>query len=292
MFHGAITALITPFHDGQLDEDALRKIVRWQIDQGIDGLVPVGTTGESPTLSEHEHKRVIEITVEETNKAVPVLAGAGSNNPVEAVNYSEFAYQAGADATLHVAGYYNRPNQAGLYEHFKYVHDNSKLPIVLYNIPPRAVVGLEVNTLARLAELPRIIGVKDATGDLTRPIRERALVNKPFSFLSGDDVTTVAYNVGGGNGCISVSSNVAPKQVVTLQRLCREGKFTEAAQLQDKLFNLHCALFLEPNPAGPKYAMSLLGFCSEECRLPIVPLQDSSKATIRQAMIELELITQ
>lgn len=290
MFHGAITALITPFRDGQLDEDALRNIVRWQIDQGIDGLVPVGTTGESPTLSEHEHKRVIEITVEETNKAVPVLAGAGSNNPVEAVNYSEFAYQAGADATLHVAGYYNRPNQTGLYEHFKYVHDNSKLPIVLYNIPPRSVVGLEVSTLVRLAELPRIIGVKDATGDLTRPIRERALVNKPFCFLSGDDVTTVAYNVGGGNGCISVSSNVAPKQVVELQRLCRENRFSEAAQLQDKLFNLHSALFIEPNPAGAKYAMSLLGLCSEECRLPIVPLQDSSKASIRQAMVDLELI--
>lgn len=290
MFYGAITALITPFRDGQLDEEALRNIVRWQIDQGINGLVPVGTTGESPTLSEHEHKRVIEITVQETNKAVPVLAGAGSNNPVEAVTYSEYAHQAGADATLHVAGYYNRPNQTGLYEHFKYVHDNSKLPIILYNIPPRSVVGLEVNTLARLAELPRVIGVKDATGDLTRPIRERALINKPFNFLSGDDITTVAYNVGGGNGCISVSSNVAPKQVVELQRLCREGKFVEAAQLQDKLFSLHNALFIEPNPAGPKYAMSLLGLCSEECRLPMVPLQDSTKATIRRIMEELELI--
>ncbi|MBR7888965.1 4-hydroxy-tetrahydrodipicolinate synthase [Marinomonas sp. A79] len=290
MFYGAITALITPFRDGQLDEDALRNIVRWQIDQGINGLVPVGTTGESPTLSEHEHKRVIEITVQETNKAVPVLAGAGSNNPVEAVTYSEYAHQAGADATLHVAGYYNRPNQTGLYEHFKYVHDNTKLPIILYNIPPRSVVGLEVSTLARLAELPRVIGVKDATGDLTRPIRERALINKPFNYLSGDDITTVAYNVGGGNGCISVSSNVAPKQVVELQRLCREGKFVEAAQLQDKLFALHNALFIEPNPAGPKYAMSLLGLCSEECRLPMVPLQDSTKATIRRIMEELELI--
>ena len=290
MFYGAITALITPFRDGQLDEDALRNIVRWQIDQGINGLVPVGTTGESPTLSEQEHKRVIEITVQETNKAVPVLAGAGSNNPVEAVNYSEYAYQAGADATLHVAGYYNRPNQTGLYEHFKYVHDNSKLPIILYNIPPRSVVGLEVSTLARLAELPRVIGVKDATGDLTRPIRERALINKPFNFLSGDDITSVAYNVGGGNGCISVTSNVAPKQVVELQRLCREGKYVEAAQLQDKLFALHNALFIEPNPTGPKYAMSLLGLCTEECRLPMVPLQDSTKATIRRIMEELELI--
>ena len=290
MFQGAITALITPFRDGQLDEDALRNIVRWQIDQGIDGLVPVGTTGESPTLSEAEHKRVIEITVAETNKAVPVLAGAGSNNPVEAVTYSEYAQQAGADATLHVAGYYNRPNQAGLYQHFKYVHDNSSLPIILYNIPPRSIVGIDVDTMAKLAELPRIIGVKDATGDLTRPIRERAVINKDFCYLSGDDVTSVAYNIGGGNGCISVTANVAPKQVVELHSLCRQGDYVAAAELQDKLFSLHAALFLEPNPAGAKYAMSLLGLCTEECRLPIVALQDSSKAKIRQAMTDLGLI--
>lgn len=290
MFHGAITALITPFKDGQLDEVALRNIVRWQIDQGINGLVPVGTTGESPTLSENEHKRVIEITVQEANKAVPILAGAGSNNPIEAVNYSEFAYQAGADATLHVAGYYNRPNQEGLYQHYKYVHDNSKLPMVIYNIPPRAIVGVDVSTMARLAELPRVIGVKDATGDLTRPIRERAMIKQAFDYLSGDDVTAVAYNVGGGQGCISVSSNVAPKQVVELHQLCHQGRFQEAMALQDKLFALHNALFLEPNPAGPKYALSLLGFCSEECRLPIVPLQASTKATIRKVMEDLELI--
>ena len=290
MFYGAITALITPFRDGQLDESALRNIVRWQIDQGINGLGPVGTTGESPTLSEKEHKRVIEITVQETNKAVPVLAGAGSNNPVEAVNYSEYAYQAGADATLHVAGYYNRPNQAGLYEHFKYVHDHSKLPIILYNIPPRSIVGLDVSTLAKLAELPRIIGVKDATGDLTRPIRERALINKPFNFLSGDDVTAVAYNIGGGNGCISVTSNVAPKQVVELHRLCREGKYVEAAQLQDKLFAFHNALFIEPNPTGPKYDMSLLGLRTEECRVPMVPRQANTNATLPPTTATQEII--
>ena len=290
MFHGAITALITPFRDGQLDEDALRKIVRWQVDSGIDGLVPVGTTGETPTLSADEHKRVIEITVEEVNKAVPVIAGAGSNNPIEAVEYARYASDAGADATLHVAGYYNRPNQRGIYEHFKYVHDYTDLPIVVYNIPPRAVVGVDISTLAELAKLPRIVGVKDATGDLTRPIRERALIHKPFSFLSGDDVTSVAYNVGGGNGCISVSANVAPRQIVELHRLCREGKFSEAAALQDKLFALHAALFIEPNPTGAKYAMSLLGFCSEECRLPMMPLEDSTKAAIRAAMEALELI--
>ncbi|SBT17404.1 4-hydroxy-tetrahydrodipicolinate synthase [Marinomonas gallaica] len=290
MFHGAITALITPFSNNQLDEDALRRMVRWQIDSGINGLVPVGTTGESPTLSEAEHKRVVEITVEETNKAVPVIAGAGSNNPIEAVEYSNFATQAGADATLHVAGYYNRPNQRGLFAHYEHVHNNTELPIILYNIPPRSVVGLEVATLAELAKLERIVGVKDATGDLTRPIRERALINKPFSFLSGDDVTCVAYNVGGGNGCISVSANIAPAQVVELHRLCREGKFVEAAALQDKLFALHASLFLEPNPAGAKYALSLLGLCSEEARFPMMPLEQSSKAAIRTAMQHLDLL--
>ncbi|RDL43920.1 4-hydroxy-tetrahydrodipicolinate synthase [Marinomonas piezotolerans] len=290
MFHGAITALITPFQNNQLDEDALRRIVRWQVDSGIDGLIPVGTTGETPTLSAKEHKRVIEITVEETNRAVPVIAGAGSNNPIEAVGYSRYASEAGADATLHVAGYYNRPNQRGIYEHFKYVHDNTDLPIVVYNIPPRAVVGVDVSTLAELAKLPRIVGVKDATGDLTRPIRERALINKPFCYLSGDDVTSVAYNVGGGNGCISVSANIAPKQIVELHRLCREGKFAEAMALQDRLFALHAALFIEPNPTGAKYAMSLLGLCSEECRLPMMPLEDNTKAAIRSAMEALELL--
>ncbi|MBM6549678.1 4-hydroxy-tetrahydrodipicolinate synthase [Marinomonas ostreistagni] len=290
MFQGAITALVTPFRDNQLDEEALRRLVRRQIEQGIDGLVPVGTTGESPTLSEAEHKRVIEITVEEANKAVPIIAGAGSNNPIEAVEYSNYAAEAGADATLHVAGYYNRPNQRGIYAHFEYVHNHTELPIIVYNIPPRAVVGVEVDTLAQLAQLPRIVGVKDATGDLTRPIRERALIQKPFSYLSGDDVTAIAYNVGGGNGCISVTSNVAPKQSAEMHRLCREGDFVAAAKLQDKLFALHAALFIEPNPAGAKYALSLLGLCTDECRLPMVPLQDSTKAAIRQAMMDLELL--
>ncbi|MFT2111014.1 4-hydroxy-tetrahydrodipicolinate synthase [Marinomonas sp. 2405UD68-3] len=290
MFRGAITALITPFINGQLDEDALRRIVRWQIEEGINGLVPVGTTGESPTLSEAEHKRVIEITAEETNGRVPVIAGAGSNNPVEAVEYSHHAQKSGANATLHVAGYYNRPNQAGLYEHYRYVHDNSELPIIVYNIPPRAIVCLEVDTLAKLAELPRIVGVKDATGDLTRPIQERALINKGFSFLSGDDPTTVAYNVGGGHGCISVTSNMAPRKVADVQTLCLEGNFVQAQALQDQLFALHSALFCEPSPAGVKYGMSLLNLCSEECRLPVMPLREQSKAKIKQAMQTLQLI--
>ncbi|MFB9886467.1 4-hydroxy-tetrahydrodipicolinate synthase [Balneatrix alpica] len=290
MFRGSITALLTPFRDGQLDEAALRKMVRFQVEQGSHGLVPVGTTGESPTLSEAEHKRVVEITVEECGGRIPVIAGAGSNNPVEAIKYSRYAEQAGADATLHVAGYYNRPNQEGLYQHFRHVHDNSGLPIILYNIPPRTIVGLEVETLARLAELPRVVGVKDATGDVTRILLERRLINKAFSYLSGDDIAAVAYSVGGGAGCISVTSNIAPALVAQLHQYCLQGDYASARELQDRLVPLHRALFLEPNPAGAKYAASLLGLCSEECRLPVIALKDSSKAAIRQAMVELQLI--
>ena len=290
MFRGSITALVTPFRDGQLDEAALRKMVRFQIEQGSHGLVPVGTTGESPTLSEEEHKRVIEITVEECAGQIPVIAGAGSNNPIEAIKYSLHAQQAGADATLHVAGYYNRPNQEGLYQHFKMVHDATELPIILYNIPPRTIVGLDVDTMARLAELPRVVGVKDATGDVTRILTERQRITKPFSYLSGDDIASVAYSVGGGHGCISVTSNVAPALVSQLHELCLNGDYAAAKSLQDRLVPLHKALFLEPNPAGAKYAASLLGLCSEECRLPVVALSDASKAAIRSAMEALELI--
>ncbi|MDH2435802.1 4-hydroxy-tetrahydrodipicolinate synthase [Pokkaliibacter sp. MBI-7] len=290
MFRGSITALVTPFRDGQLDEAALRKMVRFQIEQGSHGLVPVGTTGESPTLSEEEHKRVIEITVEECAGQIPVIAGAGSNNPIEAIKYSLHAQQAGADATLHVAGYYNRPNQEGLYQHFKMVHDATELPIILYNIPPRTIVGLDVDTMARLAELPRVVGVKDATGDVTRILTERQRITKPFSYLSGDDIASVAYSVGGGHGCISVTSNVAPALVSQLHELCLNGDYAAAKALQDRLVPLHKALFLEPNPAGAKYAASLLGLCSEECRLPVVALSDASKAAIRSAMEALELI--
>lgn len=284
MFRGAFTALATPFSNGQLDEIALRKIVRWQIDQGIDGLVPAGTTGESPTLSEQEHKRVIEITIEEAAGRVPVIAGAGSNNPIEAVEYTQFAMAAGADASLHVAGYYNRPNQDGLYAHYRYLHDHTDLPIIIYNIPPRAIVGVSVENLAKLSELPRIVGVKDSTGDLTRPIQERAVITSPFSYLSGDDLTSVAYNIGGGQGCISVTANIAPAAVHQLHQHCLEGNYQAAQALQDTLFELHAILFCEPSPAGVKYALSLLGLCSEECRIPIMPLTSTSKINIQNAM--------
>jgi 4-hydroxy-tetrahydrodipicolinate synthase len=290
MIQGSIVALITPFRDGRLDEEALTKMVEWHIEQGTHGIVPVGTTGESPTLSHDEHCRVIELVVKQAAGRVPVIAGAGSNNPIEAIEYTRVAERAGADATLHVAGYYNRPNQDGLYHHFKMVHDETNIPIILYNIPPRAIVDIQPQTMARLAELPRIIGVKDATGDLARPWSERQLIKKPFTWLSGEDATAVAYNVGGGTGCISVTGNVAPKLVAQVQELTLAGDWAAARALQDRLIPLHQVMFAEPSPAGAKYAASLLGLCTEECRIPVMPLSSATKERIRSVMTQLELI--
>ncbi len=284
MFQGSYTALITPFDGDSIDEDGLARLIEWQIEQGTHGLVPVGTTGESPTLSHAEHKRVIEITVETVAGRVSVIAGAGSNNPIEAIEFSQHAQIAGADALLHVAGYYNRPSQEGLFQHFKAVHDACELPILIYNIPPRCIVGLDVDTLARLAELPRIVGVKDATTDLSHPGRERLLIAKDFSWLSGEDATAVPYNAAGGNGCISVTANVAPKQCAAMQSACLEGDYQTALKYQDQLMPLHQALFMEPSPAGIKYAASRLGLCSEDCRLPIVPLTAEARAHIDHAL--------
>jgi len=233
---------------------------------------------------------VVELVVKQVAGRIPVIAGAGSNNPVEAIEYTLHAERVGADATLHVAGYYNRPNQEGLYHHFKAVHDATAKPIIVYNIPPRAIVDVQPATLARLAELPRIAGVKDATGDLARPWTERQLIKKPFAWLSGEDATAVAYNIGGGQGCISVTANVAPKLVAEVQNLTLAGKWQEARELQDKLIPLHQAMFAEPSPAGAKYAASLLGFCSEECRLPVMPLSEATRERIRSAMQQLNLL--
>ena len=290
MFQGSIVALITPFRQGQLDEAALARLVEWHIEQGTHGIVPVGTTGESPTLTHDEHCRVVELVVKLVAGRIPVIAGAGSNNPVEAIEYTRYAEQMGADATLHVAGYYNRPNQEGLYHHFKAVHDATTKPIIVYNIPPRAIVDVQPATLARLAELPRIAGVKDATGDLARPWVERQLIKMPFAWLSGEDATAVAYNIGGGQGCISVTANVAPKLVAEVQNLALAGEWQAARELQDKLIPLHQAMFAEPSPAGAKYAVSLLGLCSEECRLPVMPLSEATRERIRSAMQALNLL--
>ena len=290
-FHGSLVALITPFKDGKVDEQALERLVEWHIAQGTDALVPAGTTGESPTLSDQEHTRVVELVCQIANHRIPVMAGAGSNNPVEAVHYSHEAEKAGADGLLHVAGYYNRPNQDGLYAHFKMVHDETSLPIFVYNIPGRAVVNVLPQTLAKLAELPRIAGIKDATGDLARPWVERSLIKREdFTWLSGEDASQVSYDVAGGVGCISVTANIAPKLVHQVQAYCANNQWVEARALQDKLMKLHGLMFKEPSPAGAKYAASLLGLCTEECRLPIVPLSDSTKEAIKAAMQELELI--
>ncbi len=280
MFSGSYVALVTPFSNGKLDEDALRKLVNWQLEKGTNGLVPVGTTGESPTLSEAEHKRVVEITVAEANGRVPVIAGAGSNNPVEALAYAQHAKEAGADAILCVAGYYNRPNQDGLYAHFEYIHNNVDIPMVIYNIPPRAIVDVLPATMAKLATLKNVVGVKDATGDLARITLERMAIGDDFAYLSGEDITSIAYNVSGGKGCISVTANVAPTRCAALQAACAKQDYATALRISDELAPLHQALFAEPSPAGAKYAASLLGICSAEARMPVMPLSAASKATI------------
>jgi 4-hydroxy-tetrahydrodipicolinate synthase len=281
MFSGSFVALVTPFINGQLDEVALRRIVNWQLERGTHGLVPVGTTGESPTLSEAEHKRVVEIVVEENNGRVPVIAGAGSNNPAEALAYARHAKDAGADAILCVAGYYNRPNQNGMYSHFKYIHDRVAIPMLIYNIPPRAIVDIKPETMAQLAALPNVTGVKDATGDLARISQERLLIGHDFAYMSGEDMTALAYNAAGGKGCISVSANVSPSRCTAMQRACLEHDYNTARQLHDELAPLHNALFAEPSPAGAKYAAAMLGLCSAECRVPIMPLSEASKMRLQ-----------
>ena len=290
MYQGSYPALITPLTADGIDEQCLRQLVNWLIEQGSHGIVAVGTTGESATLSFEEHKQVVEIVVEEAQGRVPVLAGAGSNNPQEAKVFAQHAEKVGADALLCVAGYYNRPSQEGLYQHFKTVHDATSLPIIIYNIPPRAVVDISPDTMARLAQLPRIVGVKDATGDLSRVLLERQLIAKPFSFLSGDDIAAVAYNANGGQGCISVTANVAPGLCAQLQQACLQNDFDSALKIQQRLLPLHTALFIEPNPAGVKYAASLLGLCSDYCRLPMVPLSDDTKVAIRHGLERLNLL--
>lgn len=290
MFNGSITALVTPFAGSVLDEAALVSMVRYQVDQGSHGLVAVGTTGESPTLTAAEQKRVVEIVAHEVGGQIPVIAGAGSNNTEEAMTYDHHATKAGADATLHVMGYYNRPNQEGVYQHFQALDQRAELPILVYNVPPRAVVDIQPETMARLANLKSVVGVKDATCDLSRPLLERALIDGPFCFLSGEDPTAVAYNAHGGVGCITVTANVAPALSSQLQQACAEQNFTLALELQMRLMPLHRALFQDPSPAGAKYACSLLGLCQPQCRLPMVELSEPAKLSIESAMQGLGLI--
>jgi len=281
---GSIPALITPMKGGKVDEAAFRKLVAWQIAEGSHGLVPCGTTGESPTLSHEEHMRVVEICVEEANGRVPVIAGAGSNSTEEALMLTRHAKEVGADAVLSVTGYYNKPTQEGLYRHYATIAEAVDIPIVLYNIPARAIVDIAVETMARLAKIANIIGVKDATANLMRPSRERLVCGKDWRLLSGEDGTALGYMAHGGHGCISVTANVAPKLCSQFQEACMQGAFDTALQIQDRLMPLHDAMFCEASPAPVKYAASLLGMSSDEVRLPMMAATDAARAKVKAAM--------
>jgi 4-hydroxy-tetrahydrodipicolinate synthase len=286
MFSGSIVALLTPFKNGKVDEKAFQSFVDWQIGQGTNGLVPVGTTGESPTLTHEEHMRVVELCIEAAAGRVPVIAGAGSNSTAEAIAFTRHARQAGADAVLHVTPYYNKPTQEGLYQHYKAIHDAVEIPIVIYNIPGRSVIDMSVSTMARLAKLPNIVGVKDATADLTRPLRTRLEIGPEFCQLTGEDASVVAFLAQGGHGCISVTGNVAPAQSAQLHAAWQSKDWATVERLRDQLMPLHHALFLETSPAPVKYAASLLGLCSEELRLPVVPVTEPTRIAVREAMVK------
>lgn len=290
MFKGSMPALVTPFKDGSVDFDTLKRLVEWHIEQGTNGLVPVGTTGESPTLSHEEHEAVIETVVTTVAGRIPVIAGAGSNNTAEAIRFMQFAERVGANAALVVAPYYNKPTQRGLYEHFKAVHDAADLPIIVYNIPGRSAVDIQPATMGALSQLPRIAGVKDATGDLARICQERRVCAEGFAYLSGEDPTAHGYNAQGGQGFISVTANVAPKLCSQMQAACQAGDFIKALELQDALMPLHHAIFAEPGVCGVKYAMSRIGLCSDEVRLPLVPVTDETKAKLDAALRGLGMI--
>lgn len=281
---GAYTALVTPFAAGEVDVDAFCALVEWQIEQGIHGLVPVGTTGESPTLSTDEHKRVVELCVQTAKGRVPVMAGTGSNSTDEAIDYTQHAQKAGADLALLVAPYYNKPSQEGLYLHFRAIHDATEIPLIIYNIPGRSVVNITDDTLCRLAELPRIAGVKDATGDLARVATLRHRVGDRLALLSGEDMTAVGFNAMGGQGVISVTSNVAPKAVAQVQDLTLKGDFVAATKAQDALVELHTAMFVETSPMPVKAALAAMQKMRGEIRLPLVPAQDSTVERLRAAM--------
>ncbi len=284
MFRGSLTALITPFRKGKVDEQAFQDFVNWQIEQGSHGLVPCGTTGESPTLTHAEHKRVVELCVEAADGRVPVIAGAGSNSTSEAIDFTKHAKEAGADAVLVVTPYYNKPTQEGLVLHYLAIANAVDIPIIIYNIPARCVIDMSVETMAKLAEHDNIVGVKDATNDLTRPQKMLQLVGEKFCQLSGEDGTSVAFLAQGGKGCISVTANVAPHLCAQLQDSWHLGTYEDAFRVRDILAPLHEAMFVETNPGPVKFAASLLGKCAPDTRLPLAPLKIKSKARIEEAM--------
>jgi 4-hydroxy-tetrahydrodipicolinate synthase len=284
MFTGSITALITPFRGGAIDEKAFQDIVQWQIDEGTHAVVPCGTTGESPALSHEEHKRVIELCIDVAKEKIPVIAGTGSNSTEEAIALTKHAAEAGADAALVVTPYYNKPSQAGMLAHFLAIADAVDLPVIIYNIPPRSVVDMTVETMTKLAEHPNIVGVKDATGDLIRPLSTRLEIGREFCLLSGDDATAVAFLAQGGFGCVSVSANVAPRLNAELHDAWRNEQYEDVWRIRDILHPLNQALFCEPNPGPVKFAMSLIGKCLPDMRLPMVPLSPQSMARVEEGM--------
>ncbi len=284
MFKGVFTALLTPFKNGELDEVSFRSFIDFQIESGIHGLVPVGTTGESPTVSHDEHKLAVEICIDQASKKVPVIAGTGSNNTAEAIELTNHASEKGADAALVVTPYYNKPNQEGLYAHYKAIAENSDIPIMIYNIPGRSIVDMNLETMNKLFQIKNIIGVKDATSDISRVFKYKSIIGDSFNQLSGEDATTLAYMIYGGHGSISVTSNIAPKLCSDLMNLCLAGKFDEASKINDKLMKLHECLFLEPSPGPVKYAAEKLGLMSSELRLPLVEISKNTKDRVDEAM--------
>lgn len=284
MFKGSMPALVTPFSNGELDLDTLKRLVEWHIDQGSSALVPVGTTGESPTLTHEEHETVIAEVVKTAAGRVPVIAGAGSNNTVEGKRFVQFAAEVGADAALVVTPYYNKPTQAGLYAHFKAVHDACDLPLFIYNIPGRSVVDMSVETMARLAELPHIVGVKDATADLNRPVQTREAIGGDFIQISGEDATVVPFLEAGGVGCISVTANIAPRECADLHEAWMKGDMETVNEINNRLLPVHDVLFCESSPGPVKYAASLMGLCSDELRLPLCEIAEESKQKVQAAL--------
>ncbi|MEM9228192.1 MAG: 4-hydroxy-tetrahydrodipicolinate synthase [Pseudomonadota bacterium] len=290
MFKGSMPALITPFRDGAVDVEALKGLVDWHIAEGSHGIVAAGTTAESPTLSHDEHEAVVEIIVTQAAGRVPVIAGAGSNNTAESIRLIQHAEAVGADAALVVTPYYNKPNQRGLYQHYKTLHDACGLPIVIYNIPGRSIIDMTPDTMGALAKLPRIVGVKDATGDITRVSDQRATCGPEFIQLSGEDASALGFNAHGGVGCISVTANVAPRLCAEFQEATLAGDYTKALEYQDRLMPLHRAVFMEPNPCPSKYALSMLGHCTDEVRSPLVGVEAATRDAMDAAMRHAGLI--
>jgi len=290
MFQGSIPALITPFKNGNIDYESFYKIIEWSLSEGSHGFVPCGTTGESPTLSHQEHIKVVDECVRIVDKRVPVIAGTGSNNTVEAIEFTNHAEKSGADAALVVTPYYNKPTQEGLQAHFKKIAESTSLPIIIYNIPARSVVDMTIDTMSVLSNISNIVGVKDATNDLFRPLLTQTKIQKDFCYLSGEDGTALAYLAQGGQGCISVTANIAPKLCSDMQNLWRERKINLAQDINIKLSKINHVLFVESSPGPVKYAAELLNLCSAETRLPLVSIKDSTKALVKECLVEIGLI--